>query len=88
MKLRKLPVARLQYRLYFILGLLRDRYDAIEVLVDEHGRVTDTRLVRGIPASDLNDVAIEAVKRWTYRPAIKDGVAVKVWRPEQIRFKL
>lgn len=60
----------------------------IDVLVDEHGKVIDTRLVRGIPASDLNDVAVRAVKSWTYRPAIKDGVAVKVWRPEQIRFKL
>ena len=60
----------------------------IDVLVDERGKVIDTRLVRGIPASDLNEAAVEAVKRWTYRPAIKDGVAVKVWRPEQIRFKL
>jgi TonB family protein len=59
-----------------------------EVLVDETGRVADIRLIRGIAGSDLNDAAMNAARSWVYKPAVKDGVPVRVWRPEQVRFKL
>jgi protein TonB len=60
----------------------------MDILVDETGHVADVRLVRGIPGSDLDAVAMSAVRSWVYKPAEKDGVPVRVWRPEQIRFKL
>ncbi|HEX6849964.1 MAG TPA: TonB family protein [Candidatus Polarisedimenticolaceae bacterium] len=59
-----------------------------EVLVDETGRVVDVRLLRGIAGSDLNEAAMNAARAWRYKPAEKDGVPVRVWRPEQVRFKL
>jgi protein TonB len=59
-----------------------------EVLVTETGRVADVRLIRGIAGSDLNDAALDAARSWVYKPAEKDGVPVRVWRPEQVRFKL
>ncbi len=60
----------------------------VDVLIDETGKVTETRLVREIPNSRLNDSTLRAARRWTYTPAIKDGVPVMVWKPERIAFEL
>jgi protein TonB len=59
----------------------------VNVLVDENGRVVDTELIRGV-SEELDGAAIRAVKGWTYKPAKKDGVKVKVWKPEKVVFKL
>ena len=60
----------------------------VEVLIDETGRVIDARILQEIPRSRLNDAAIRAARRWSYEPALKSGVAVKVWKSERIIFKL
>lgn len=60
----------------------------MQVLIDENGIVTDARLVKGIPGSTLNDSALQTVRTWTYRPATKDGVPVKVWKTVSMAFRL
>ncbi len=60
----------------------------LNLLVDENGKVVDVQVVREIPASDLNDAALRAARTWTYSPATKDGVPVKVWKQEKINFTL
>jgi TonB family protein len=35
----------------------------------------------------LDDAAVEAVKQWTYEPATKDGVPVKIWMPVSMSFQ-
>jgi len=57
------------------------------VLVDETGHVVDAQLVRGIAGSDLNDATLRAAKQWTYRPAVKNGKPVKVWKVEEVTFQ-
>ncbi len=54
--------------------------------VDETGAVTDVTVVRSDFAA-LNDVTVDAALQWTFRPAIRDDVAVasKVYVP--FRFK-
>jgi len=59
----------------------------LNVLVDDNGAVEEVVVVTEIPRSDLNDSAVKAVKAWTYAPATKDGVPVKVWKLERIEFK-
>ncbi len=59
----------------------------MNVLVNDRGTVDQVVLVRGVPGADLNDSAMAAAKTWTYRPATKDGVPVKVWKSEQVVFK-
>jgi protein TonB len=59
----------------------------MNVLINERGSVDQAVLVTGVPAADLNEAAIRAAKTWTYRPATKNGVPVKVWKSEQIVFK-
>jgi len=39
----------------------------LEVLVCEHGRILDARVVRSIPM--LNDAAVAAIRQWTFEPA-------------------
>jgi TonB family protein len=59
----------------------------LNVLVDENGAVDEVEIIRGV-SNELNEAAVRAVKSWTYEPAEKDGVAVKVWKPEKVAFKL
>lgn len=60
----------------------------VSVLIDETGKVTDVELIKEIPRSRLNDSTVRAARRWTYEPAVKDGVKVSVWKTERILFSL
>lgn len=59
----------------------------LNILVDETGKVSDVQVIQGIPGSDLNESAERAARSWTYEPALKDGVPVKVWKFEKLRFE-
>jgi TonB family protein len=59
----------------------------MNVLINDHGTVDQVVLVTGVTGGDVNDAAIRAAKSWTYRPATKAGVPVKVWRSEQVVVK-
>ncbi len=60
----------------------------MNVLINEDGTVNEVVLVTGVSGADVNDSAIRAAKSWTYHPATKGGVPVKVWKTEQVVFKL
>jgi protein TonB len=78
----KAPIYSLQARQMRLAGSV-----AMNVLVNEFGTVDQVVLVSGVPGADLNESAIRAAQGWTYRPATKQGVPVKVWKPEQVVFK-
>lgn len=60
----------------------------LRVLVDETGVVRDVQVLRGIkPDLGLDAAAVAAVKNWRYKPAMKNGVRVKVWHTETVPFK-
>jgi len=61
---------------------------AVELLVDETGRVAELRLREAIPGSDLNDTVIESVWHWRFAPASKSGVPVRVWKPVTVDFSI
>jgi TonB family protein len=60
----------------------------MNVLVNERGTVDQVVLVTGVSGAGVNEAAMRAAESWTYRPATKNGVPVKVWKSEQIDFKL
>jgi TonB family protein len=61
----------------------------VALLVDEEGRVQEARIHEGVnKAGGLNEAALAAARTARYRPAIKDGVPVKVWTRLRIPFKL
>jgi protein TonB len=80
---RRLPVYSLQARQLRLSGTV-----LMNVLVNERGTVDQVVLVSGVSGGGLNDAAMRAARSWTYRPATKNGVPVKVWKPEQVVFKL
>lgn len=53
-------------------------------LVGEEGRVRDTRVLASIPG--LDSAAVEAVRRWTFEPALSNGLPVAFWVQAQVRF--
>jgi protein TonB len=61
----------------------------VGVLVNETGRVEETRLVKGVQQNaGLNEAALRAARTARYRPATVNGVRVKVWVNLTIPFKL
>ncbi len=51
------------------------------VLVDEDGRVAESRLQQGIPSrTGVNEAVLEGVRGARFRPATKSGIPVKMWR--------
>jgi TonB family protein len=61
----------------------------LSLLISEKGDVSDAKLLRGAGgASGLNEAAMAAVRKWKFRPAVKDGKRVKVWMTYPIVFKL
>ena len=60
----------------------------INALISEEGEVIETRIIRGEKGvHGFNQASEEALRQWRFRPAIKDGVKVKVWKPILITFK-
>jgi len=80
---RRLPTYSMQARQLRVQGTV-----VMKVLVNERGTVDEVVLVEGVAGADLNDSALKAAKSWTYRPATKAGVPVKVWKVEQVTFKI
>jgi TonB family protein len=61
----------------------------LSVLVTETGKVSQVRVLREAGGKmGLTEAASEAVKRWSFKPAMKDGVAVKTWFTVPIPFVL
>jgi protein TonB len=58
------------------------------VLVDEDGKVSQARLQQGVASkSGINEAVIDAVRRARFRPASKNGIPVKMWRPVVVDVK-
>lgn len=61
----------------------------LAVLVDENGAVREVKVLRGVkPDLGLDAAAVSAVQTWRYRPAVKNGVRVKVRITTAIGFRL
>jgi len=61
----------------------------LSVLVSERGDVADIKVLRGAGGSSgLNEAASAAVRKWKFRPAVKEGKRVRVWVSYPIVFKL
>lgn len=80
---RKLPAYSMQARQMRIQGTV-----VLKVLVNELGTVDQVVVQSGIDGAGLNDATVRAARQWTYRPAMKDGVPVKVWTVERVTFKI
>ncbi|MFQ6084216.1 MAG: TonB family protein [Candidatus Aminicenantia bacterium] len=60
----------------------------VNVLISEDGDVLDIKVLKE-PKGKLGfgKEAVRAIKQWKFKPALKDGKKVKVWKPITIRFE-
>jgi protein TonB len=59
------------------------------VLVSHTGDVLDVRVIRGVSSpTGLNEAAVQAMRRSTFAPAMKDGVRVRSTITVPVEFKL
>ena len=58
----------------------------LEISVAETGEVAKVDIVSGNPI--LTNPAVQAVKRWKFRPFMEDGKAIRVLAPVTLDFKL
>ncbi len=58
----------------------------LECTISPQGKVTDVKVLRGIPLLDA--AAIEAVKQWIYTPTLLNGVPVPVIMTVTVNFRL
>jgi TonB family protein len=58
----------------------------VEVTVDETGNVTAARAVSGHPL--LKDAAVEAARKWKFKPAMLDGASAQVTGPIVFKFAI
>jgi protein TonB len=58
----------------------------LECTISPQGKVTDVKVLRGIPL--LDQAATDAVKQWVYTPTLLNGVPVPVIMTVTVNFKL
>jgi protein TonB len=59
----------------------------VQIVVDANGSVEKARIIRGLHP-DLDDQALDAARRWTFKPAMLDGRAVPVSSVLMLEFRL
>ena len=58
----------------------------LEVRIDVEGKVTDAKVLRGIPL--LDQAALGAVKQWECVPTVFNGAAIPTVITQALRFTL
>ena len=58
----------------------------VQALVGREGTVLDTKVVKSVPV--LDQAAVEAVRGWTFKPAMAKGQPVQVWVAVPVKFSL
>ena len=66
--------------------LRRDTTVVVRVLVDERGRVIEAERESEKAGLGLDEAAIDAAKKFQFKPATKQGVPVKMWRSLRFAF--
>lgn len=58
----------------------------VRVFINERGEVDDARVVHAEPAGEFEDAALDAVRRMSYQPAIRNARAVKSQKLIEVTF--
>ena len=59
----------------------------VEAIIDEQGNVGNVRVLKGQPMG-LDQAAVDAIKTWKFKPAMKDGKPVKVYYVLTVNFQV
>jgi len=58
----------------------------LKVLVNERGGISRVLVERGIPGSDAEAASINAVLRWSFQPATRQGKPIRAWTKVSFEF--
>ena len=58
----------------------------LEILIDAKGRVVRSRIVQSVP--ELDAAALDCVRKWRFKPAMKAGRAVATVARAPIMFRI
>ncbi len=58
----------------------------LDCMIDARGRVSDVKVLRGVPM--LDEAAVAAVRQWVYTPTLLNGVPVPVILAVTVSFRL
>lgn len=60
----------------------------VEIVISERGMVTEARVVTAEPQGLFDQVAIEAIKKWTFEPGLENGKTVISRIKQKVNFEL
>ena len=60
----------------------------VQAFIDKKGRVKETLILKGVPNTGLDEAAMEAIRKTSFRPAKQRERAVGVWISIPVNFKL
>lgn len=60
----------------------------LEVLISERGEVVEAKVLSAEPQGLFEQVAIEAIKRWTFESGLQDGKAITSRIKQKVNFEL
>jgi len=66
----------------------KDGWVQVEFTVDANGQVTDAKVANADPPRLFNTAALDAVRRWSFKPRMENGKAVEEHMSRRIEFKL
>lgn len=58
----------------------------IALIVDSHGNPRDVHVLRGVGIYGLDDAALQAVSKYKFKPALKNGIPVAVRLNVEVNF--
>jgi periplasmic protein TonB len=58
------------------------------VLVDEKGHPTDVQVLKSTGFPRLDQAAVEAIRKWAFKPAVQNSQPVQSWTRVQVAFQL
>ena len=59
----------------------------VQAIIDKDGNVTNVKLLKGLPMG-LGEAALDAIKKWRFRPATLNGKPVAVYYNLTVNFQL
>ena len=64
--------------------MMSDQRVLVSYLVDHNGNIETVKLLKKSSMKRLNNLIIETIKKWKYKPATKNNIKVKVWKNKWI----
>ena len=60
----------------------------VRILVDERGRARDVQVSKSSGYTQLDDAAVDAVRRWQFSPATENSRVISAWTEVSVIFRL